>query len=307
MQTVTHRQHLRLPSGRRIDYLELGDPAGVPAIYLHGTPSSASEARWLHAPARAHGVRLVAVDRPGYLASDSRPGAGFTDVAGDVVALADALQLGRFAVVGFSGGAGYALATAHAAPEMVSVVQLGGGMGSLSGDGWQGFAWLPRRLVFGLIAHAPALSAPLLSRMLGRLARGIRDRLDSPADAAIWFFTGSDRGAQTAAIAAYVRQSAPDDLQGELRDYAAGTGATRAIMDDLRAYARPWPFDLATMTTPVEIWHGRDDPAVPVRFAERAASALPNARAHIFAGEGHFVFHTHGDAVVASIRAHAST
>ena len=35
------RQQVRLADGRRIDYLELGDPAGVPAIYLHGTPSSA--------------------------------------------------------------------------------------------------------------------------------------------------------------------------------------------------------------------------------------------------------------------------
>jgi pimeloyl-ACP methyl ester carboxylesterase len=300
------RRQKRLASGRRIDYLELGDPAGAPAIYLHGTPSSASEARWLHAAARAHGVRLVSPDRPGYLGSDAASDPSFLAVAHDVVELAGALSLGRFAVVGFSGGAGYALATAHAAPDQVTVVHLGGGMGSLAGDGWHGGAWLPRWLVFDLAAHAPRVAGPPLAGLLRLLARGIRTRLDTPAEAAIWFFTGSDRGAQVAAIAEYVRTSPPEDLRGELADYAAGTAATRAIVDDLAAYARPWPFALGDIATPVEIWHGRDDPAVPVRFAERAARELGRAQAHLFDGEGHFVFHTHADAVAASIRRHAA-
>ena len=45
----------------------------------------------------------------------------------------------------------------------------------------------------------------------------------------------------------------------------------------------------------------------PIAAAVRLASRLPNAQAHLFDGEGHFVFHAHGDAVVASIREHAST
>ncbi len=94
------RMQLRLADERRIDYLELGDPAGVPAVYLHGTPSSASEARWLHRSACAQGVRLVSLDRPGYLQSEPNPCASLIGVAQDVLALAQALELGRFAVVG---------------------------------------------------------------------------------------------------------------------------------------------------------------------------------------------------------------
>jgi pimeloyl-ACP methyl ester carboxylesterase len=298
------RQQLRVADGRRIDYLEFGDPAGVPAVYLHGTPSSASEARWLHGAARAQGVRLVSLDRPGYLRSEPHAGASFIGVAQDVVAVARALQLGRFAVVGFSGGAGYALATAHVSPDQVTVVHVGGGIGSLAGDGWQDLAW-PRRLAFRLITRAPAVSGLVLAAVFRLLRRGLQKRLDSPAEAALWFFEGPAQGAQIAAIAEYVRTSAPEELRSELTDWAAGTSATSAIIDDLVAYVRPWPFELSSFSTRVEIWHGLDDPAAPVGFAERTASELANAEAHLFDGEGHFVLHTHGEAIATSIREHA--
>jgi pimeloyl-ACP methyl ester carboxylesterase len=300
------RRRLRLEDGRRIDYVELGDPAGVPAIYLHGTPSSASEARWLHKAANARGVRLVSLDRPGYLQSEPGEDHSFVGVAEDVDAVARALRLDRFAVVGFSGGAGYALACAHVSAGRVTVVHVGGGLGSLAGDGLRDLD-RPRRLLFKLVARAPVVSKPLLAGGFRLLRRGLRKRLDSPAEAARWFFAGPAKGAQVEAIDEYVRTSTPEDLRRELSDYAEGTRATGAIVNDVAAYLRPWPFDLSSLSTPVEIWHGRDDPAAPIAAAERLASRLPNAQAHLFDGEGHFVFHAHADAVVASVRDHAST
>ncbi len=142
----------------------------------------------------------------------------------------------------------------------------------------------------------------LLGGVFRLLRRSLRKRLDSPAKAALWLFKGPAQGAQIAAVAEYVRISAPEDLQRELSDYAEGMSATRAIVTDLLAYVRPWPFELSSLATRVEIWHGLDDPAAPVSFAKRTASALPNAQAHLFEGEGHFVFHTHGDEIAASIR-----
>jgi pimeloyl-ACP methyl ester carboxylesterase len=295
------RRQLRLEDGRRIDYLELGDPSGHPALYLHGTPSSASEARWLDRAAQAQGVRLVSLDRPGYLHSDPHPNHSLLGVAEDIGEVARALSFERFAVVGFSGGAGYALATGHVWSGRVTVVHVGGGVGSLAGEGSKDLSW-PRRMPFKIVAGAPAVARPLLAGTFGMLRRGIRKRLDSPAEAALWFFEGPAKGAQVEAVADYVRTSAPEDLRDELTDYAAGTRATRAIVNDVASYVRPWPFDLSNLSTRVEIWHGRDDPAAPIAAAERLASQLPNAQAHFFDGEGHFVFHTHAEAVADSIR-----
>lgn len=159
--------------------------------------------------------------------------------------------------------------------------------------------------MFKLVTGLPMVFGPILGVGFRLLRRGIENRLDSPREAATWFFKGPARGAQIAAVADYIRTTAPEDLREELSDYAQGTRATRAILDDMTAYVRPWPFDEARVAARVAIWHGRDDPAAPIVLAERLASELPNAELHAFAGEGHFVFHAHSDAIIASIREHA--
>ena len=65
---------------------------------------------------------------------------------------------------------------------------------------------------------APRLGAPLLGLPLSVLRRGLRKRLDSPAEAARWFFEGPAKGAQVAAVDEYIRASGPEDLRSELAD-----------------------------------------------------------------------------------------
>ena len=55
-----------LTDGRTLAYAEYGYARGAPAFYFHGTPGGRLEGRFLDAAARAHGVRLIALDRPGY-------------------------------------------------------------------------------------------------------------------------------------------------------------------------------------------------------------------------------------------------
>jgi len=54
------------------------------------------------------GVRLIAADRPGMRLSDYQPGRTLADWPDDVLELAAALGLERFAVLGISGGGPYA-------------------------------------------------------------------------------------------------------------------------------------------------------------------------------------------------------
>jgi pimeloyl-ACP methyl ester carboxylesterase len=102
---ITGMAALRLPDGRMLGWAEFGDPAGAPVVYLHGTPSRSRP------PGDAlTGIRLITFDRPGYGRSDPLRRPRMTAVAQDVGVLAAACGLERFGVVGFSGGAPYALA-----------------------------------------------------------------------------------------------------------------------------------------------------------------------------------------------------
>lgn len=299
------REQFRLRDGRRIDWLEYGDPSGIPAVYLHGTPSSAREAGWLDAPARAAGVRLIAPDRPGYLDSQATHGERMDDVARDVVELADGLGLGRVAVVGFSGGGGFALAVAAAAPERVTTAIVGGGMGavrSAPNSGLPAFS----RMLFSAAALQPRISEKLVALPMYFVARRFARDLADPRQGATSMLRGAARGAQVAAVDAYVDSRSDEELAAELSDRVRSFRSPKGIVIDLCAYAGSWLVELTTLTMPVEIWHGSADPAVPVEFGKTLASSLPNARLHLCEGEGHFVFHSHGPEVVASIAAASS-
>ena len=53
---------IMLPDGRRLGYAEYGDPDAMPVLYCHGFPSCRLEPSMLP----VSGIRLIALDRPGY-------------------------------------------------------------------------------------------------------------------------------------------------------------------------------------------------------------------------------------------------
>lgn len=106
-----------LPDGRRLGYAEYGDSGGSPVFFLHGQPGSRLGRHHDESIATGLGARIVAVDRPGYGLSDYQSGRRLVDWPADVVALAEALNLGRFAVASVSNGGPYALACAALVPE----------------------------------------------------------------------------------------------------------------------------------------------------------------------------------------------
>jgi pimeloyl-ACP methyl ester carboxylesterase len=104
----------------RLRYLEQGDPAGRPAILIHGiTDSWFSFSRVLPGLSQAH--RVYALDLRGHGDSD-RPEAGYTphDMAGDVLAFMDAMKIERATLVGHSMGSFVAQQAALTAPERIA-------------------------------------------------------------------------------------------------------------------------------------------------------------------------------------------
>src|SRR5437764_15388901 len=98
------------PDGRALTVRDGGDPSGVPVLVLNGTPSSSLFFDSHVRDAERRGIRFVAYARPGYEESTRHAGRSVADCARDVVAVCDALGIGRFCVWGVSGGGPHALA-----------------------------------------------------------------------------------------------------------------------------------------------------------------------------------------------------
>ena len=130
---------IRLGDGRRLGFMEWGDPHGAPVLEFRGLPGSrlgdAIDPGFL----LAHRIRRITVDRPGTGASDFLPGRTLLDWPQDVAELADALGIGRFTVLGTSGGGPHAAACAYRLPGRIARVTLVSGLGPLdrpgAGDG----------------------------------------------------------------------------------------------------------------------------------------------------------------------------
>jgi pimeloyl-ACP methyl ester carboxylesterase len=103
---------IRLRDGRRLGYAGWGDAGGQPLLYFHGWPGARVEGRLADEAARVRGVHLIGIDRPGMGLSDFQPRRTLVDWPDDVLQLAAALTLERFAVLGISDGGPYAAACA---------------------------------------------------------------------------------------------------------------------------------------------------------------------------------------------------
>src|SRR5690242_21633757 len=108
---------IQLRDGRALGYMEVGKSDGAPIFHFHGNGTSRLEVLTVQAVAENVGVRLIGLDRPGIGRSDAKAGYRLLDWPDDVVEVAEALGIERFAVEGLSGGGPYALACAYKTPH----------------------------------------------------------------------------------------------------------------------------------------------------------------------------------------------
>jgi 3-oxoadipate enol-lactonase len=107
-------------NGVRLGCRESGDPAGPPALLLHGSGSSASTWDRFGSRLTAAGYRVVAVDLRGH-ATSARPGDyALTSLRDDVLGLLETLDLTGAVLIGHSVGGYAALAAARHRPERIA-------------------------------------------------------------------------------------------------------------------------------------------------------------------------------------------
>lgn len=268
---------VRVADGRHLIVEQQGDPHGRPVFLLHGTPGSrlgpAPSATAMH----QRRTRLITYDRPGYGESDRCPGRRVGDVAEDVRAVADALGLERFAVVGRSGGAPHALACAALMPERVTRAAA---LAPLAPWGAPGLDWFEGMAASNVVAYSTAVADPdgLADSFTVRAAE-IRNDPARLLDDLRVELVPSDR-------------AVVDDAEFRpmlLRNYTEGLRASAyGWIDDVLAFSRPWGFDPAGITSPVMLWHGERDVFSPVGHSRWLAGRIPGATTVLEPDAAHF-------------------
>jgi pimeloyl-ACP methyl ester carboxylesterase len=263
-----------LADGRMLACLQLGDPAGSPVLYFHGYPGSRLEARLATAAAGRLGLRLLAVDRPGFGQSTFQPGRTVGAWAADVAALADELALGRFSIISISGGAPYALACAALLSDRLTRVTLLCPLGPLDVAGGRAGMLAQDRLMLALAAHAPPLARGVV-RMLAHWMRQDAERYLS------FMLAGMESPDRDLFADPGYRALMKESYGEALRQGGAGAAW------EITLIARPWDFQLQDVRMPVSLWQGLLDQVLPAAMARRLAAVLPACQARYLPGEGH--------------------
>ncbi|MGF7228429.1 MAG: alpha/beta fold hydrolase [Candidatus Saccharibacteria bacterium] len=97
------------PDDRKLAIHTAGKKTGAPVFLLHGTPGSRLYPIMRTGELYRSGICQITFDRPGFGDSDPHPGRTLADGAADVEAVANALGIDEFVVIGRSGGSAYAL------------------------------------------------------------------------------------------------------------------------------------------------------------------------------------------------------
>jgi pimeloyl-ACP methyl ester carboxylesterase len=181
-----------------------------------------------------------------------------------VAAVADALGLDRFAVLGHSGGGPHALACAALLPERVAAAVSLSAPAPFDAAGLDWFAgWSP-----GLAAENRAAAG-------GRAALEAHWAGAEPEDMTA-FFTEGDLAALEGRWA----------WVGEVAGAAIRQGGD-GLAEDTLASVQPWGFQPDSVKVPVLLVHGGGDKMVPPAHGEWLGAHCPAAELRLVPGAGH--------------------
>jgi pimeloyl-ACP methyl ester carboxylesterase len=275
---------LELGEGRTLHVYDKGadGTAGRLAVFWHhGTPNIGAPPQPLFPAAARLGIRWVSYDRPGYGGSTPYPGRDVASAAPYVAAVADALGIDRFAVMGHSGGGPHALACGALLPERVLGVVSVAGLAPFGAEGLDWFAGMSDSGVASLRAAAEG--------------RAAKERYESEAEYDPEMFTAADHAALSGTWSWVL------DVVGP-----AVEGGPGGLIDDDLAYVAPWGFDPAQVIASVLFVHGGQDRVVPSSHGEWLARRCPSAELWLHPEDGHVSILNQGAAAMAWLREQAN-
>jgi pimeloyl-ACP methyl ester carboxylesterase len=283
---VATARQAQLKDGRRLGFVEYGDPNGHPVMLFHDVWGNRDLRHPDDAILKQLGIRLIGMDRAGYGMSSRRHNRSLMDIVDDTMLLANALKLERFGVLGYSAGAPYALACAYRFPQVVSHCAVVASLPPM--DDPQGFEAI----------H------PMYARLF-QLAQGMEPvfRLFMRG----FFWMDSRRAPQHYIAERALSMAEVDrdivknplvfkmlvDMWGDIRK-----SGSDGFVDEMVTLVKPWGFALQSVQPSVDIWWGEADTFCAPHVGKRMDALLPNSTLHLEPKAGHFIIFSHWQAIL---------
>lgn len=279
-QIATARQ-AQLKDGRKLGFMEVGDPTGKPVILFHDLWGNRNLRHPDDGILKKLGIRLIGVDRPGYGMSTPKPNRSLMDTVDDTMLLAKALKLNQFAVMGYSGGAPYALACAYRFPQIVTRCAIIGSLPPM--DDPQGFKAINSNYarLFQLAQGMETFFRPMMKGFFWIDSR--RDPYRYIAELII-SMPDVDQQIMTNPELFKLRADMWDDIRRNGSD---------TFTDEMITLVKSWGFQLQSVQTPVDVWWGEQDTFCAPLIGQRMAEFLPNATLYLEPQTGHLILFSH--------------
>ena len=269
-----------LSDDRKLSYAVYGPADGKPVLYFHGSPSSRKEMLLLKTYGvdidtllHHFGIKIIAPDR-GALTT-FHPQRTFLSFADDAVQLLQHLDISKCAVLCWSGGGPYALATAYRFPRMVSGVYILCGITkSFNKEVLQQMGL--NKWYFLAAKHSPLLLAAILNIVRQRPIRCLPKQ----------HLTGLP-----SVDYRLLRKGIQEVARFTLKE-ATRKGA-KAMVHEAGLYFSTYGFSVKDIQQPIHYWWGTLDMAVVELHAQEVENKAPHPVMHYREGEGHLSLYVH--------------
>jgi len=286
-------RHITVRDGRKLTYLEQGNPDGAPVVMLHNMPYGAELPDAAHEAAHRMNLRIICPIRPGYGDSDPLKGLSIDklliEIAADTYELLDRLGIAKAAIVGQSMASVHALIFAKTYPNRVS------GLFSIS--------WAP------IQSQELLQKMPSRQRFIQRLTKHMPQLLPVVIQSTITFL---DKGFGWSLLRSLLRESDVDvrylDQNPGIRDLVVKsleTGLKQgsgAFCQDCLLTVRDYSEEAKTLQHRFHILHGDQDGIVDKSRTLAFADAVPGTTVEMVPGAGHLLKYSHWERVLKAIK-----
>lgn len=273
-------QLMTMPDNRKLGYCIVGK--GHPVIYFHGTASSRLEVMLLKDLAEMFGLQIIGVDRPGYGLSTYCKRKSLQSFNGDMEFLVHSLGLENFTILGWSGGAAFALAYLAQYPERVTKAVVAAAP-NLPFDVSTAHNFPFARYI---------MKVPFIeSFAMRQLRRQVLKTSNDPSA-----FIESSQGKQM--LRGYSESdlrffSDPDWLQLmylSMTEAFRQESGVKAVVEEHKLFMKPWDFSFTGISSgKLVIWHGLEDKTCRVSNAYELSRLVKGSVLEVFSGKGHCV------------------